>query len=65
MTTNGVHNSDAMLLKRAVPFKRDFARRIDRVIDYFGASPKRERPRIADGIRRARIRIATAEVDER
>jgi hypothetical protein len=50
-----------MLLKRVVPFKRDFARRIDRVIDYFGAWPKRDRPRI----RRRRIRIATAEVDER
>ena len=61
MTTNGVHNSDAMSLRRAVPLKRDVARRIDRVIDYFGASPKRDHPRI----RRRRLRTRTAEVDER
>jgi hypothetical protein len=36
MTTNGVQSSVAILLRRAVPFKRDVARRIDRVIDYFG-----------------------------
>ena len=33
--------------QRAVSFKRDVARRIDRVIDYFGASPKRDHPRSA------------------
>jgi hypothetical protein len=61
MTTNGVRRSEAIPLKRAVPFKRDVARRIDRVIDYFGALPKRGHPRI----RGRRIRIATAQVDER
>ena len=61
MTTNGVHNSGPIPLKRGVPFKRDVARRIDRVIDYFGASSKREHPRI----RGRRIRSATAEVDGR
>jgi hypothetical protein len=45
MTTNGVQSSSAILLRRAVPFKRDVARRIDRVIDYFGASTKRDYPR--------------------
>ena len=62
MTTNGVHNSGPIPLRRAVPFKRDVARRIDRVIDYFGASPRREHPTLRG---RRRIRIATAEVDER
>jgi hypothetical protein len=61
MTTNGLHSSGPILLKRAVPFKRDVARRIDRVIDYFGASPKRDHPRI----RGRRVRIATAEGGER
>jgi hypothetical protein len=45
MTTNGVQSSGAILLRRAVPLKRDVARRIDRVIDYFGASTKRDYPR--------------------
>jgi hypothetical protein len=44
-----------------VPFKRDVARRIDRVIDYFGASAKRGRPRNP----RAPYHIVTAEVDDR
>lgn len=62
MTTNTVRNSDAVLPKRGMPFKRDSARRIDRVIDYFGALPKRDdHPRI----RRRRIGSATSEVDER
>jgi hypothetical protein len=61
MTTNGVRRYGAIPLRRAVPFKRDVARRIDRVIDYFGASAKRDDPRIG----RRRIRVATAEVDER
>lgn len=61
MTTNDVYNSDAMSLRRVVSFKRDVARRIDRVIDYFGAPPKRDHSRI----RRRRIRIATAEADQR
>ena len=42
-------------------FKKDAPRRIDRVIDYFGASARRDHPRIHG----RRIRIATAEVDER
>jgi hypothetical protein len=61
MTTNGVRRYGEIPLKRAVPFKRDVARRIDRVIDYFGASAKRDHPRIG----RRGIRVATAEVDER
>jgi hypothetical protein len=61
MTTNGVQSSGAILLRRAVPFKRDVARRIDRVIDYFGASARRDHPRI----RGRGIRVATAEVDDR
>ena len=61
MTTNGVQPSGAIPLERAVPFKPDVARRIDRVIDYFGASAGRDHPRI----RGRRIRIVTAEVDER
>jgi len=46
MTTNGVQYPGAIPLERAVPFKRDVARRIDRVIDYFGAAAKRDHPRI-------------------
>jgi hypothetical protein len=61
MTTNGVRRSDRIPLKRGVPFKRDVARRIDRVIDYFGASARRDHPRI----RGRGIRVATAEVDDR
>jgi len=61
MTTNGVQRFGAVPLKRAVPFKPDVARRIDRVIDYFGASARPDHPRI----RRRRRRIATAESDER
>jgi hypothetical protein len=60
MTTNGVQSSGAIPLERAVPFKPDVARRIDRVIDYFG-SAKRDHPRI----RGRRIRSATARVNER
>ena len=60
MTTNGVQTSGAIPLERAVPFKPDVARRIDRVIDYFGASAGAT---IRDP--RRRIRIVTAEVDER
>jgi len=61
MTTNGMQSSGAIPLERAVPFKPDVARRIDRVIDYFGSSAQRDHPRI----RGRRIRIATAKVDER
>ena len=53
MTTNGVQYPGAIPLERAVPFKRDVARRIDRVIDYFGAAAKRDHPRIRG--RRTRI----------
>jgi len=61
MTTNGVQSFSVGRTGRAVPFKRDFARRIDRVIDYFGAAQSRDRPRAS----RPRMRIGAAKPRER
>ena len=58
-TTNGVFPSGAVFLKRLGPFKRDFARRIDRVIDYFGAATRRAPPRA----RRPRGRLPAPEAE--
>jgi len=59
VTTNGVFPSGVVFLRRVGPFKRDFARRIDRVIDYFGAAPRRTAPRLRR--RRGRFRAPGVE----
>ena len=56
MITNGVQSSSVRRPGRAVPFKHDFVRRIDHVIDYFGAAQNRDHPRAS----RPRIRIGAA-----
>jgi hypothetical protein len=61
MTTNGVQSFSVRRPARIVPFKQDFARRIDRVIDYFGAAPNRDHP----GASRPRIRTGAAKARER
>jgi hypothetical protein len=60
-TTNGAQSFSVRRPGRVVPFKHDFARRIDRVIDYFGAAQSHDHPRAS----RPRIRIGAAKARER
>ncbi len=53
-----------VMLERFTPFKRDSARRIDRVIDYFGEAPSMRGPR-GDGSRRALFLIPRPQLRSR
>jgi len=53
-----------VVLERFTPFKQDSARRIDRVIDYFGESPSM-RGHLGGGRRRALFVVRTPQLRSR